>query len=697
MNLKITLLALPLLALAGLSRAQTSNASSATSDKDVVILSPFVVKGEADIGYRATNAMGATKTNTPIQETPQSIQVINQEFIIDQGAISLDDTMRFTSGVSQGTDIRGDRYSMRGYQTGIPSKDAFRDTGRAPREMSNIERVEVVKGPAAFTFGRTTPGGVINMVLKRPQTKRATTLTGVVGSYDYYRATLDTTGPIDSAGHFAYRLIGAWEDSNSFRDDFSVKREFITPSILWQITPSTSLRIESEYLHDERTPNRGLVMLNGRVPDPIPTSNNYQWEGSRIDSTQYNYLVELLHRFNSHISLRAASRYNNTDEFGYVTNVTGVNATTGLLTRSVQRSNDVIIDNRYTQVELLLTGTTFGLEHNVLVGTEIGWNNSDSTVDQASLPAASIYAPNPMLAPGNFNNTSKVNTYSDFKSYYLQDQIFLANHTFAILAGARRDEYKQDATNRRVNPATVTHIHGSFTDPRLGVAWYPSKELTFYAMYASSNVPPTGANPDGRLLKPSVGSIYEAGVKATFLDQRLTSTFALYDVNQDNVGVSDPANPGYKLNVGSRRSIGADLDITYIIANNWTLLASAAYVDGEVTADTTIPVGSPLGNIPDFAATAWMRYDVKSGPLHNFTFGLGYIYSGSTYVDDFGAVKLPSFYRFDGLVRYRWKDLDLSLNLRNLDNHRFYQAAASVYDVQPGIPFTAQLTVRYRF
>lgn len=680
--------------------AQTVPANTPGNDAsagETIILSPFVVSSQSDIGYRATNTTSATKTDTPIQEVPQSIQVINQEFILDQGALSLDDTMRFTSGINEGTDIRGDRYTMRGFQTGIPSKDAFRDTGRAPREMANIERVEVIKGPAAFTFGRTNPGGMINMVLKRPRLERSSTITAVVGSNSFYRATLDTTGPIDEGKRFAYRLIGAWEDSETFRDHFFVEREFISPSMLWTISNKTSLRVEVEYLHDNRMPNRGLVMLNNQVPASVSRSTNYQWAGSRIESTQYNYLVEFLHQFNRNLSFRVASRYNNTDEFGYVTNINALNATTGMLTRNVQRSNDVVIDNRYSQIEFLLNGKALGMDHNILAGTEIGWNDADQVVDQAPLAATSIFAPDSTIAPGVFANTQNIRTYTSYRSLYLQDQIYLFDRKFAVLLGARRDDFTQEATNRRVTPLNTVELSGHFTDPRIGVAWMPSSKLTVYGLYTTSNVQPTAANPDGQILQPSVGKIFETGVKGSFLEERLTSTLAVYQLDQENVNVADPLRPGYQINVGSRRVKGVEVDGTYIIANHWTLLASAAYSTGEVTFDTVIPVGTPLANKPDWQGSLWTRYDFKTGRLKNFTVGVGWIYNDSTYIGNTGGVTLPSFTRWDALIRYRGKRLDVSINLRNLADKDYFQSAASTLDVKPGTPFTIQSSFRLRF
>jgi iron complex outermembrane receptor protein len=348
-------------------------------------------------------------------------------------------------------------------------------------------------------------------------------------------------------------------------------------------------------------------------------------------------------------------------------------------------------------VELLGQANTFGLEHNLLVGTELGYNNVDQVVGQSPLAATSIYAPDSGIAPTTFapNNNSTTNT--DYRSYYIQDQIYLLKRQVSILAGARRDYFKQTAVNRRVNPPTSQILEGNFTDPRLGLAWIPSKELTVYGLFTSSHIQPTQANPNGEILKPNLGSIYELGIKGSFLNERLTATLAGYSLTQDHVSVTDPTRPGYQIDAGARKVEGVEIDGTFIISSQWTVLASAAYSDGEVTSDTTLIVGSPLPNSPTWQTSAWTRYDFKNGPLKRLSLGLGVIMADSFFVDNAGQISVSGFTRFDGLVRYRYKRVDVSLNLRNLLNKHYVQAAASAFDVKPGAPFSIQGSVRLKF
>ncbi|MCC5023332.1 MAG: TonB-dependent receptor plug domain-containing protein [Candidatus Synoicihabitans palmerolidicus] len=207
-----------------LVHAQTSEVALAD---DLVKLSPFKISVESDEGYRSENSVSGTKTNTEILKTPQSIQVINNSFIADQQALVMADALRYTSGVTEGNNSRGDRFEMRGFTTGIPFKNGFRDTGRAPRDTANMDRIEIAKGPASVIMSRTSPGGAMNILSKVPQPVASTTLEAQVGSDSFKRAVLDTTGPVGD-GRLAYRLTGAWQASGSHVDTFFIDRTFVS-------------------------------------------------------------------------------------------------------------------------------------------------------------------------------------------------------------------------------------------------------------------------------------------------------------------------------------------------------------------------------------------------------------------------------------------------------------------------------------
>ena len=192
--MKIRLYLLPWVAT--ISFAQSTVTAPVGVQEEVVQLSAFEVSTKQDEGYRSNNSASGNKTGTAIRETPQSIQIVNQSFIDDLQARSVADALVYTSGLTEGQNSRGDRFEIRGFTTGIPFKNGFRDSGRAPRDTANFDRIEVAKGPASVIFSRTSAGGAVNILTKLPQRRRLVEVTATLGANEYYRGTLDVTGPL---------------------------------------------------------------------------------------------------------------------------------------------------------------------------------------------------------------------------------------------------------------------------------------------------------------------------------------------------------------------------------------------------------------------------------------------------------------------------------------------------------------------
>lgn len=271
-----------MLALWTLSSAAAAEAPPLIPKEETVQLSAFEVSTKQDEGYRSNNSASGNKTGTAIRETPQSIQIVNQSFMDDLQARSVADALVYTSGLTEGQNSRGDRFEIRGFTTGIPFKNGFRDSGRAPRDTANFDRIEVAKGPASVIFSRTSAGGAVNILTKLPQRRRATEVALTVGGNDYYRGTIDTTGPL-SSDQLLYRVNVAWQDSGSFRDDGFIHRLFFTPVISVILGPRTRLNVEFEYLRDRRVNDAGLVAVGNRVVK-MP-ANTFYGDPDDVNST----------------------------------------------------------------------------------------------------------------------------------------------------------------------------------------------------------------------------------------------------------------------------------------------------------------------------------------------------------------------------------------------------------------------------
>src|SRR5687768_12867152 len=392
-------------------------ASSEITGHDPIVLSPFEITTSQDEGYRSNNSASGSKTNTAIRETPQSIQIVNQSFMDDIQARSVADALLYTSGITEGQNPRGDRFEIRGFTTGIPFKNGFRDTGRAPRDNANFDRIEVAKGPASVIFSRTSAGGAVNILTKLPQPRRFVAASATVGGYDYYRGTVDLNTPL-VGDKLLFRFNAAWQDSGSFRDFGWIHREFLAPVFTWNIGPRTRLNVELEYLRDRRVNDAGIVAV-GTAPLQVPVGTFYGDPDDVNSTEQYIGRYELLHTFNSGLSLRHAVRVNQTNEKGFETLFNSVNATTLVLNRTRNWLVSDGVDNFYVQTEGSYTLNALGGRHKLVGGFEWG-NNSDAPISStAPMTATSVLAPVRGVT-GTFTNNSWNSTSTWVEEYFLQ-------------------------------------------------------------------------------------------------------------------------------------------------------------------------------------------------------------------------------------------------------------------------------------
>ena len=292
---------------------QTQPSLPSASDDQPIEL---VVTGEQD-GYNSSDASTATKTDTPLRNIPQSIQVIPATVIQDQGAVRLTEAVRNVSGVSlAGTSgDRGEDYTIRGFAANI-YKNGFLDdyySARAFRDSANIERIEVLKGPGSVLFGRLEPSGIINIITKKPLADPYYNLSFTAGSYSFYRPTLDFSSPLTEDGKLGYRLNVAYENSGSFRDFVHKERFFIAPVLSWKIGDNTNLTLEGEYLHTENPLDRGLPKIGDRVAD-IPISRYLSDPRNQVVVDESKTYLTLNHDFNQNLSLRSAFRVTTASE-----------------------------------------------------------------------------------------------------------------------------------------------------------------------------------------------------------------------------------------------------------------------------------------------------------------------------------------------------------------------------------------------
>ncbi|MBW4592794.1 MAG: TonB-dependent receptor plug domain-containing protein [Brasilonema angustatum HA4187-MV1] len=335
----------------------------------------LVVTGQQD-GYNSSDASTATKTDTPLRDIPQSIQVIPATVIQDQGAVNLTEAVRNVSGVSlAGTSgDRGEYYTIRGFFANI-YKNGFLDdyySSRAFRDNANIERIEVLKGPASVLFGRLEPSGIINLVTKKPLADPYYNLSFTAGSYSFYRPTLDFSGPVTEDGKLGYRLNIAYENSGSFRDFVNKERFFIAPVLSWKIGENTNLTLEGEYLHTENSYDDGLPKIGDKIAD-IPISRYLSDPRNQVVVDESKTDLTLNHDFNQNLSLRSAFRVTTASETANRFTLQGLfgasnDGTLNLLNTSYNQ----YYETYFLQNDLTGKFNTGSVKHTLLFGVEVG-------------------------------------------------------------------------------------------------------------------------------------------------------------------------------------------------------------------------------------------------------------------------------------------------------------------------------------
>jgi iron complex outermembrane recepter protein len=668
----------------------------------------LVVTGEQD-SYRAPNTTTGTRTDTPIRDIPQSIQVIPRQILEDQKVNRLTDAIRNISGVVEGDSFAGtvDNFNIRGFDFTSTFRDGFREPGDTLRELATIEQIEVLKGPASVLFGNAEPGGIINLVTKKPLSAPYYSADFSVGSFNYYRPSIDISGPLDPDKTLLYRLNLAYENAGSFRDFGNTERFFFGPIFDLKLGDSTNLLVNVDYAKDERTFDQGLVAF-GRGIASIPTSRFLGEPGDKRQVEEVNVGYKLEHRFNENLTLRNAFRYTSNDSFDYRAQPLVVDEETGELLRNF-RSNSDYLERYSLQTDLVGKFKTGSVQHTLLFGIDLARQKTDGSqrrLPGGLTPSINIFNPvyNVISRPAISELTNVVrdgNSKTETVGIFLQDQIAFSDN-LKLLLGGRFDIVDQDQFNRLSDSSTAQYDE-AFT-PRIGIVYQPIKPISLYASYSRSFAPNFAQRADGTFLPPERGTQYEVGIKADFND-RLSATLAAYEITKTNIATTDPNDPdGFSIPIGEQRSRGIELDIAGEILPGWNLIASYGYTNAEITRSTDLRVGAKVPKVPQHKASLWSTYEFRQGGLKGLGFGLGLFYLAdrpggdipSNDSDD--SYVLPSYLRTDAAIFYKRDNWKAAINLENLFGVRYFESFNFGRNtVIPGAPFTVIGSISFEF
>lgn len=680
-----------LLALAFTAAAQNSDTAT-PADMDTVHVNAY---------KPAQHLSSATKTDTPLLDTPQSVSVITREELDARGVQRLDEAVRYSAGVvpeSGGIDNRVDDIYIRGFDVGSWSNYVTLDGMRMPKggqwttvqiDSWNLERVEVLKGPSAVLYGQLAPGGMINQISKTPEPHQTQQIRASVDKNGQHQTAFDL-GTQTANEKLLLRLVGLYSDGATQIKYVERKHWFVAPSLTWRITDATRLTVLGLYQKEDGGSTFQFLPYQGTV---VPTRYGYIKNTTFIGEPGWNvydretrtagWLFE--HDFNDHWKLSQSARSSHVDTL-FRTTVGGTATLTNgntLGRRAVQGIGAA--DGKTIDTRLEGKFDTGPLQHTVLVGTDWQetewWHDRDRAVVSTSKIAINVFAP----VYTHYDFASVLTAQSQYQGYnrqtgaYLQDQIDLGN--LHLTLGGRHDRFYARQYEAISNETSVTNA--SATTARAGALYSFDSGIAPYLSYSESFEPVVGAYSlrDGGTIKPTTGKQWEAGLKYQPRSVDGLLTLSAYDLRQRNVVTADPSNDttldeDYVLQSGEQRVRGVELEGRITPLTGFSIVGAATRMQGEVTRSNDGYQGNRMIRTPDWMGSLWLDYTFQRGALSGFAVALGGRYIGETYGDLANLYRIPSYTLVDAALRYnagRFGDTDvkLALNASNLADKRY--------------------------
>ena len=687
--------------------------TAAHAEEAATEVSGVIVTAARDKDYQADRSLAATRTDTPLRDVPQSVSVITDRLIKDQAMQGMADLVRYVPGATMGLgEGHRDAPTLRGAaSTADFFVDGVRDDVQYIRDLYNVERVEVLKGPNAMIFGRGGGGGVINRVTKVADGASRRTVSAEAGSWGHRRLAGDLDAVVTPA--LAGRIVGVFENSDSYRGHVGLERWGLTPSLRWRASDDVTLVLSYEHFRDQRTVDRGIPSFNGR---PAPASRqtffgdpDFSRSETRVDRisvlTQYAPSEDLTVRNRTVFGVYDKFYQNSYASGAARAGVTGAAATTPLQAYSTDNDRR----NLFNQSDLVWHLHAGSSEHTVLAGFEIGRQVSDNRrrtgfyaggAAQILVPFASPTLRNSAITlsatPGDANNHVRVN----LAAAYLQDQFELSPHV-QIVAGLRYDRVEIAFHDNRLG---VAQRDISRTDdlwsPRLGLVLKPDKRVSIYGSYSVSWLPSSGdqfgsLTATSQAFKPEKFENLELGVKWD-VARDLVLTGAIYRLDRDNTTAPDPRTPGRIVLTGAQRAKGLEVGLSGQITPRWSLIGGFALQKAEIRrATSACPTGGCEAALaPRRTASLWNRYDVTD----RVGVGVGIVAQSRMYAAINNTVTLPGFTRLDVALFLRLTDrLRGQVNVENLFDRRIFPTSHGNDNILPGAPRTVRLGLTASF
>ena len=654
-------------------------------------------------GYLANQSGTGTKTDTPLRETPQSITVVTADRITDQGALTVQETLRYVPGVfadAYGQDSRGDYPRFRGQDpniyldgTRVVNTYAFNEWRPDPY---TLERIEVLRGPSSVLYGDTSTAGLLNLISKRPQAESSSEIGVQYGSFNRKQVQMDSTGKLTKDGEWLYRFVGVFRDSNSQTDYVKDDRIVLAPSLTWRPTNNTSWTVLATYQKDKTgsstafLPHEGTLYAgpNGFIPlrrfTSDPNFDRYQTETAAVSS-----LFE--HSFGDGLKIQQNVRYAHVEGI-YRTLYPDVysdpaNPFLDPERRTVARyisSRETTKDSFTSDSNAELKFATGALTHKALFGVDYRGLGERAASGSGYDPTPfDLYAPSytSIVAP---TLTAEPDVRQSQLGLYAQDQMRLGR--WLAVVGVRQDYV---TNNTQGSPAEDTRA----TTGRAALMYELPFGLTPYVTYAQSFNPIFGSGICATICQAQRGEMVELGFKYNPMPGTAING-AIYDTIEKNRLAADPDNPLISIQTGKVRIRGAELEVLTRVTPDLDLIGAYSYVDARVESGDN--AGKRVETVPAHQASLWAKYRLAALGLQGVTVGAGVRYVGESW-DGTDTIRTPDYTLFDAMIRYETGPWRFQINASNIADKRHVTTCLARGDCFYGIGRTVMSTLTYKF
>jgi iron complex outermembrane receptor protein len=666
--------------------------------------------------------------DVPLKDLPQSVQVLDSELLANLNVVRLDAALDLASGVSRQNNFGGlwDSYAIRGFAGDENFPSGFLVNGfnggrgyGGPRDASNIDHIEVLKGPTSALFGRGEPGGAVNIITKKANfgdSKGGISFSG--GSWNNYRGEADYNIVANDA--VALRINGAYEEGDTFRDYMHFSKFTFSPSILVKMSDNMSIAYEGEYVKQKVPFDRGVVAVGGKL-GLIPATRFLGEPGDGPTEVEVKgHQAQLQYDISKDWALLLGFGQRTTSFVGFSSDAElalgrQILDNDGINLARQRRYRDYGTTHAVVRAELSGKLYTGSLKHHILMGAD--WEKFNIDLNQLRFRPGNYVAGSPITASSNAVNifapvygnrpvpTGVVQNQLEVqKSWgvYAQDQIDLTDQ-FKLRFGGRYDKFQQRITFRATN--TRGGQDQEKFSPTVGLVFEASDALTFYASWGKGFRPNSGVDAFNSPFAPETSQSYELGAKYSLLDGAVNGSLAVYSMKKDNILTSDPINAGFSLAVGEAKSQGFEFDLNAKLPGDFNIYLAYAYTDAEVAKDVLDPnfaqqirKGDPLINVPKHAGNIIVMKEFALGEESKFSLGAGLNFASKRLGETATKFFLPGYKLVKLMASYEpTQNLRISADVSNVFNETYYASSYAQLWIAPGTPraFTVKAALSF--